>query len=507
MTLAERVSLRVAVFAAGALLMALEVAAFRIIGKTFGSALRETTTVIAVFLAAMSVGYWAGGRVADRWPRPVTLVVTLVGATLTLLFVPWIDASLSPKISASSLALSAHAFLATTILFAIPTFLLAATSPIAIRLFTTSAVESGSTAGSISALSTVGSIVGSVATAFLLIDWLESITRTVLFVALGTCATALLVVLASAGTSATGGVRRLLSTLAALSLMGFLTMAFVRSTRLDQSLVAELPGTRILFLGDSPYHHILVRQRGPWRDLQFNIGIQSRMRVDDPAGPGLTYTNAVHVGPALRPGIRRVLMIGLGGGTLPKQFLRFYPEATIDVVEIDPMVVKVARQLFHLPEDERLRIHVADGRAFIKHSTEKWDLVVVDAYTTNRYGDTVPPHLTTQEFFQEIARHLNEGGIVHYHCLFATSPLMSSVERTLASVFPHLARVRGELIASPQPLDLRKEELARLAATSPARVLPAFASQMTSVVPQTPPEDALILTDDYAPVDTLMLQK
>src|SRR5438067_12465244 len=107
MTPLERVVLRIAVFLGGAMLMALEVAAFRMIGKTFGSALRETTAVIAVFLAAMSIGYWAGGMAGDRWPRPATVVAVLLSAAANLLYVPWLDAIVSPRIATSSLDMAA----------------------------------------------------------------------------------------------------------------------------------------------------------------------------------------------------------------------------------------------------------------------------------------------------------------------------------------------------------------------------------------------------------------
>src|SRR5205823_11495180 len=207
MTPLERVVLRIAVFLGGAMLMALEIAAFRMIGKTFGAALRETTAVIAVFLAAMSLGYWAGGRAGDRWPHTTTLVAAFIAAASTLLFVPWLDAWISPRIATSGLDFAVHAFFAASALFAIPTFFFASVSPIAVRLFAPRTTESGSMAGSISALSTVGSIFGSVMTAFFIIDWLASIVRTVIFVSLTSFATAVLVMLVS-GSDAQKSFRR-----------------------------------------------------------------------------------------------------------------------------------------------------------------------------------------------------------------------------------------------------------------------------------------------------------
>jgi spermidine synthase len=504
MTLLERNVLRVSVFMAGALLMALEIAAFRIIGKTFGSALRETTTVISVFLAAMSVGYWVGGRAGDRWPDPRTLAATLFAAAFALLSVPWVDSQLSPQIARSALPLFAHAFFATTILFAVPTFLLAATSPIAIRLFTTSAGASGSTAGSISAISTVGSILGSIVTGFFLIDWLASIARTVLFVALGACITGLLVVLVALLRFQMTPVRRLgLATLSLLVLPIF-AVPFLRSSTIDTSLLGQLPGTKILFAGDSPYHHMIVRDRGPYRELIFNIAIQTRMFRRDPSGPGLTYADAVHLGLMARPKTRRILLIGLGGGTIPKQILRFYPEATVDVVEIDALVDTVARRYFELPASDRLKVSISDGRLFLDRSDERWDMIIVDAYTTTRYGDTLPLHLTTQEFFEKVAAHLTEDGILHYHTAAFTSPrLVSALERTVRSIFPYAARTTGEIIASRTPFEVRQDALLAMAKDFPPAALPHFRNALLALHPVEPPPGAL-LTDDDAPVDTLL---
>jgi spermidine synthase len=491
MSFAERLVLRFAVFAAGALLMGLEVAAFRIIGKTFGSALRETTAVIAVFLAAMSVGYWAGGRVGDRWPRATTLVGTLVAAATSLMFVPSVDALFSPRIAESSFALATHAFLATTILFAIPTFLLAATSPIAIRLFATTTGASGSTAGSISALSTAGSIVGSVVTAFLLIDWLASITRTVTFVALATLATALIVMLAQSARPRY-----------ALAVAAALVVIIAGSVLVRRGVDAA--GAKPVFVGDSAYHHIVVTDHGPMRSLRFNVGVQSTMRRSDPFGPGLMYTDSFHIGRLLRPRARRILLIGLGGGTAARQFTQYYPDAEVDVVDVDPVVVDVAQQFFAVKPGPRLRIHTGDGRTFLKRSRQTWDLVVVDAYTTNRYGDTLPPHLVTREFFNDVAARLSEDGIVHFHCAFGNAPLLGSLHATMRSVFSNVLRTRGELLASRVPMIATGDVLRARAAASPASRLPELPRLIGELTDAPPSPAAMILTDDYAPVDTLL---
>lgn len=491
--------------------MALEVAAFRIIGRSFGSALRETTTVIAVFLAAMSAGYWLGGRAGDRRPRPSTLVATLLFSAAVLMFVPLIDATLSPVISASNLALATHAFAATTVLFAIPTLLLAATSPIAIRLFATTTGESGKIAGSISAISTAGSIAGSLVTAFFLIDWLESINRTVLFVATGCCITAAMVAAAalprmSREAASRTRMRRLAAggVLAALAIV-IPTFAFVRSSAIDRSLLKPSANTKILWVAESPYHRITVFEGvGNRRMLSFDEAVQTMMLTHDPNGRGLPYSDSLHLARMMRPQVRKVLLIGLGGGTPIRQFNHYYGDVEFDAVDIDPLVVKASQDWFHLVPGPKLRLHVADGRTFLRRSNQKWDLIILDAYTQNRYGATIPPQLVTREFFEELKEHLTDGGIVHYHSAFG-GRMTHALHRTLESVFTSvLISGGGELLASDVALQASKETLHERARMFGGK-LPMLKMYIDTLSDEPPPmKDVPLLTDDFAPADSLL---
>jgi len=139
--------------------MALEILGFRVIDRTFGSALRETSVVI-VFLGAMSVGYFAGGRIADRQPRARTMALALAAAALGICAVPSLDAAFSERVFTSGLPLGVHSAIVTTMLFLIPTIALATVYPIGVWLFTFQSEQSGSLAGVTSAISTAGSIAG-----------------------------------------------------------------------------------------------------------------------------------------------------------------------------------------------------------------------------------------------------------------------------------------------------------------------------------------------------------
>jgi len=492
-----RFTVRVAVFLAGATLMALEVAAFRIVGRTFGSALRETTTVIAVFMAAMSIGYWAGGRVGDRWPSRRTLAAILLLAAAAMVVVPALDRAVSPRIADSGAALALHAFMATAALFFIPTLFLSAVSPVAVRLCAVETAQSGTTAGSIAALSTIGSIAGTIASAFVLLDWLKSIDRTVIVLAATTLVATLLVL--------TGELRGRLAVLAgaaAAVLAGAFALVCGTGTAARND-----PG--LLFLQDSPYHHVMVREHSRFRILKFDWrATQTSMSLDDPNGPGLEYHDYAHIAKLINPSARSLLLIGLGGGTVIKQFARLYPDMELEAVEIDPMVVDVAKRFFHVTPSERLRIHSMDGRVFLRTAgARQWDVILIDAYTTNRYGSTIPAHLVTREFFAEAARHLTPRGVLGFHCYTRSdAPMARALHKTLAAQFPTVLAFAGpsftELFATMSTDVPTQEEL--LARARPLPWAPLRSRVMMRVDAPLWSDADPLLTDDYAPVDTLL---
>jgi spermidine synthase len=499
----ERFAIKLAVLIGGAVLMSLEVAGFRIIGRTFGSALRETTSVIAVFLTAMSLGYFAGGRAGDRWPRSETLAGTLLLAALTLLAVPPLEQVIAASVARSSAPLATHAFILSTILFAVPTFLLAAISPIAVRLFATSTGHSGSVAGSVAALSTIGSVAGSVMTAFFLLDWIPSIDRLVLTLAITTLVLAVVVTLAAPRERVRSRLR-----LAAVNVLLVLIAATWLISR-SVSIGAAVPvadGTKVLYERDTPYHHLLVLEHaGKYRDLWSDRAPQSRYYIGDPHERGMAYKEFSHIAKLIRPGIRRVLLIGLGGGTHAKQFLRYYPEVEVDAVDVDPAVIDIAKQFFDVRPSARLRLHVRDGRMFIKSRPDRYDLVIIDASVRTRYGVTIPPHLVTREFFDEIAAKLNDGGIVHYHLFSGRDSRFSrALYKTLASRFVSVLVFGGtEFVASNAPIHYSARDLIERSSEL-RKHLPQIDHHIATMGTAPRLDDVPLLTDDYAPVDSLL---
>jgi len=496
------------VFLAGAVLMATEVVAFRVIGRTFGSALRETSAVIAVFLAAMSAGYAAGGALGDRRPKASSIAAVLVFSSIWLLALPWFHLTVGDAVAASSLPLSTHALAATAVLFFLPVASLAAVSPIGIRLAVHDVAHAGRIAGGVSAASAMGSIAGTLATGFWLLGVfsVSGIIRGLAAVLAGTAVVTMLT-MRSRG-------RPDRSREASARHLGAAPVAFVC---LATWLASLAHATGIVHTVDTAYHHIRVEDDGPYRILHFDDTNQSRMLRSDPAEGGYEYTTFFHMA-RLFTTPRRVAFLGLGGGTGPKQFLREYPDAEIVAAEVDPGVVRVAREYFALPEDPRLEIEVVDGRVFLRRSRKKFDAIIVDAYTSGKYGSSIPFQMTTREFFELCKKRLAEGGVVLYNVIerpgTARFDFLRALYKTIGVVFPEryiftcetsdnsvVLATTGESPIGEAELFERAKRLLEEGSVKRPDFLDSVAGLDTTPFAV---EGSTILTDDYAPIDQLL---
>jgi spermidine synthase len=224
---------------------------------------------------------------------------------------------------------------------------------------------------------------------------------------------------------------------------------------------------KILYEQPSPYNNILVTEdEQGLRTLYFERdgALQSVVKPGDPDHLELPYIRTMLVGLALCEDPRRILIVGLGGGTIAKFLHKHYPQAVIDAVDIDPDVIKVARQFFEFRDDANLRAYVSDGRKFIEDRPGLYDLIFLDAFGT----DSTPPHLTTREFLLSVRKALTPRGAALGNIWRSIyNPLYSSMVRTYLAVFDevHLLDVREAvanniLIALPRRLQLSREELA-----------------------------------------------
>jgi spermidine synthase len=157
---------------------------------------------------------------------------------------------------------------------------------------------------------------------------------------------------------------------------------------------------------------VFVVDRGNHRYLRFGAADasddQSMVSLSDPEAVPMDYIRYATIGAAYVTDIKRLLMVGLGGGTFTSMVHRLRPDIHIDVAEINPVVAQIARDYFGVHTDERYRIHIGDGSQFIQRAVEPYDLILVDAYGK----DGIPAHLKTSRWFAAVAGKLNGGGVL-----------------------------------------------------------------------------------------------
>jgi spermidine synthase len=275
---------------------------------------------------------------------------------------------------------------------------------------------------------------------------------------------------------------------------------------------------QVVYETTSPYHHIRVVDEHGLRTLCFDDAMQSQISLKSPLQGHFEYTEYFHLAWLWNPRLTNVLMIGLGGATTQQSFGYYYPGVTNRSVDIDPVVVQVARNYFSFKESPRQKITVEDGRVFLRRSTEHYDLIILDAYVHGRYGSAIPQHLATTEFFTLARDHLSTNGVLAYNVIGTlngwNADLVGAIYRTLNSVFPQVYIFQAAssqnlvLIAtrSPARADLNSLRQRAFALTQSGLIkLPGFRSRVERLRPQPPPSATRspILTDDYAPVEGL----
>jgi spermidine synthase len=474
---ADSAALSALVFGAGTGSLAVEICASRLLAPYFGSSTIVWANLIGLVLLALSVGYWVGGRLADRRPSGRLLGAIVVAAAVLVAAVPFVTPPILDVAADGLDEVSAGAvigsFFATLLLFAPPVLLLGMVAPFAIRLALDSVGSAGAVAGRLYALSTAGSLLGTFLSALVFIPLI-------------------------------GTQRTLLSTAAVLALTGSILLGrrWALAGVALAALLAVPPGAvkaagGVIYEHESPYQFIQVRERDGVRRLYLNEGIA----VHSIWRPGTVLTGGVWDAflavPVLlgRPP-ERVAILGNAGGTIARAFAEFYPRARIDGVEIDPAVTDVAYRYFGLAGNARVETHDADARPFLRRTARSYDLVYVDAY----HQPYVPFYLATKEFFELVRARLRPGGIVALNV--ATVPgdhrLVRGLAGTVATVFPD-TRVWPVLRFNHIVLGLR-------AGAAPARtsVDPRLASLVRLLdrqlgAPVAASSDPW--TDDHAPVE------
>jgi spermidine synthase len=451
----------------------------------FGASTIVWANTIGVVLLALSIGYWFGGRLADRHPHLRGLCLLVLGAAGLLALVPivarpFLDLSIEAfdSISVGAFAGSLFGVLA---LVAVPVLLLGAVAPWALRLELADVRATGETAGRLYAISTVGSLLGTFASALALIPLA------------GTQRTFLLLATALAAVAALGLGRRF--AIAPLAIAALLLLP-VGTTK------AAGDGARVVEERETQYQYArVVEDEDGTRTLELNEGqaIHSLYRP----GSYLTdnYWDAFLVEPlaALGRPPRSLAVLGDGAGTMTRAYGRYYPRTSVDAVEIDGELTELGRRWFGLRDRPGLRFVTADARPFLRRSTRRYDTIFVDAYRQ----PYIPFYLSTREFFALVRDHLAPDGavVINVGHPDSSDELERVLTATLRTAFPHVMRdpvkdVNTLLVASPRPLDPARlraapEPLAGVAEDAARRL-------------EAPLGGGRVYTDDRAPVEWLV---
>jgi len=489
------------VFFSGMTTLAAEFGASRLLQMRFGSVNLVWAVIIGLILIYFAAGYYIGGRQADKSPHPAAMFTYLAWGGATLGLVPIVAQPVllaaASAMDALNLGVIAASFLATLLMFSLPVTLLAMTSPFAIRITLREASQAGNVSGNLYALSTIGSVLGAFLPTLLLFPLIGT-SRTILLFGL-------LILLVALG--GLGMEKRWLNTVL-FGLWGLVLAGFLVAGDFH---VKDSPGQ--VYETESQYNYIEVQQSNGFTMLRLNDG-QGVHSIYNPDqlfydGPWEQFL----VGPFFNPGyspeqVNRYAIVGLAAGTSARQASQVFGAVIIDGFEIDGEIVRVGREYFGMTMPN-LNVYVEDGRWGLEHSRHRYDLIAVDAYRP----PYIPPHMTTQEFFQIAYDHLSEDGVLAINVGRAPGDrsLINGLATTIATIFPsiHIMDIPNTLnsivYATKQPTSA--DDLIRnynILATR-GDVHPLLKAAMSSAIVNMQPgyETTQVFTDDKAPIEWL----
>lgn len=423
------------VFIGGATVMTVEMSASRLLAPYFGTSLFIWAILIGMVMIYLTLGYWLGGRLADRFPRAGVLYGMTGIAGFAVGLIPVLSGPILRWSLEGFANLSLSIFLAslvgTILLFSVPLILLGFVSPFAIRLRAHAVTSTGGTAGGVSALSTLGSILGTFVPAFILIPKVG--TAATLYTA-----SAALLVFSILGLASAGLTRR------ALILGGLLVVVLAIALFGPKGFIKPpAQGETILFEKESAYNYIRVTQVGKQINLALEDGhaIHSIYNPDRvlTGGPWDYWLVAPYFSPGFKPSdMKSMAMIGSAAGTAARELTMAYGPLPVDGVEIDPEIVDVGNRYFGLADLKNVTNHIEDGRTYLSTDgkDKKWTVVGIDAYRQ----PYIPFHLTTTEFFSEVKSHLTEDGAVMINAgrVPGDTRLPDALANTMLRVYPNV---------------------------------------------------------------------
>jgi spermidine synthase len=485
--------------------LVIEMVAGRILAPFVGVSIYTWTSIIGVILAGISIGAYIGGKLVDRFPFRKTLGWLLLLSGITALsIIPLTNLIASYRFP---LSLMLRIFIVTIIIFFIPGCVLGTISPVVVRLTLKNLDKAGSVIGKIYAFSTLGAIIGTFVTGFFLISWMG--TRMIVL------SMGIILILAAV----LSGSLFKLKTYAVLFLI--IAAPFVWAIH---HYLYKIPLTdRTYLYKESNYFTIKLTKiissdkKTPLEAMILDNLIHSYVSLDNPLHIEYEYERIyveVLTWRFHKDSPFKTLTIGGGGYTIPRAMEVYYPNAQIDVVEIDPEITQVVYKNLGLPKDTRIRSYNTDGRWFVMNSKEKYDVIFTDAYNDL----SIPYHLTTKEFAEQLKNILKPGGLLMSNIIdnFQKGAFLPSYIRTLREVF---GEKNVQLISvSPDFNKIRISTFIVIAGNGELNIKDLENTVKTkhkghiqsALVPEEITKElidknySIVIRDDYAPVDNLI---
>lgn len=501
--------LMLVVFIGGASVMTVEMSASRLLAPYFGTSLFIWANLIGLVMVYLTLGYWLGGKLADRYPRAsllytITAIAGLAVGVIPSLSRPILSWSLT-GFTEVSVGIFYGSLIGVILLFSVPLLLLGFVSPFAIRLRSVGIASAGGTAGQVSAISTLGSILGTFISTFLLIPYIGTAATIYL-------ASAVLLVFSIFGLLSTSNTRQaMVSAVMLLVVLGLMVFA-------PRGLIKPPERGELIYEKESAYNYIQVVQEGKRVALMMNEGraIHSIYNPDEllTGGPWDYWAIAPYFTEGFDPSdYQSMAMIGSAAGTASHIITEVYGPIPMDGVEIDPEIVDVGRRYFALDTLPSLTTHVEDGRTYLQTTgrDKKWTVIGIDAYRQ----PYIPFHLTTVEFFQEVKDHLTPDGAVMINAgrTLHDTRLVEALANTMLQVYPNVYVIDVPTMANSMVIGTASPSRIDNFAANAARVDHPVLKQIFDAsltkgnIREVKPDAAkLVFTDDKAPIEEVINQ-
>ena len=460
-------------FITGFAVLVFELASFRLLAPYFGVSSYVTGSIINTILLALSIGYVLGGYAADKYKSARLPYLVILGSTVYLFLIYAVYPQILQSLSFRSVILGSSTAILS--MFFMPMVLLAFIPPYFIKLLAHKN-NVGKAAGGIFSLSTIGSIVGGVATTFLFIPHLGS--RTTFFLTV-----ILLLVISVAGLWR-------FTKFSPLLLLLFIPFKFVSANTSD-----------FLYSTESEYNIIMVTEEHGQRFLRLNKlwGHHSKSLNPETKLSGDYYDQFLVA--QLFSDAKTTLILGNAAGTSMMQTRHFF-NTRVDGVEIDPVITEVGKEFFGLVLDDKTRIYHEDARTYLIKNQEKYDVIYIDIFAGSPY---VPFHVTTLEFYKLVEAALSENGVMAINLPFYARgmELENYMINTIATIFPHTFRSLNLLYSFKKSTSLEKLRFSLRKKEIPLPLVPITSRILKNMRKVTVTSSQMVFTDDYAPVESM----